>query len=88
MAIRVEFYGVPRVRAGITETTSAGRRLEHVLTDLETRFPGLAECCIAGGKLRPGYVANLDGQRFTTDEQTELSAYNSVLILSADAGGA
>lgn len=88
MAIQIEFYGIPRARAGIAETTSDGQSLGLVLADLEARFPGLAECCIADGKLRPGFVANLDGHRFTTDEHTDLAPFGSVLILSADAGGA
>ena len=87
MTIRVEFYGIPRQRAGVAETTATGDRLGEVLADLETRFPGLAECCIEDGRLRKGYVANLAGKRFVTDPATPLTSEESLLILSADAGG-
>ncbi len=87
MPIRVEFYGIPRARAGVAETTATGTRLGDVLADLEFRFPGLADGCIENGRLRPGFMANLDGRGFTTDPDCDLSGLESVLILSADAGG-
>jgi molybdopterin converting factor small subunit len=87
MAIRIEFYGIPRARAGVAETTAVGARLGDVLADLEARFPGLADGCIENGRLRPGFMANLDGRQFTTDPDCDLTEFKSVLILSADAGG-
>lgn len=87
MQVRVEFFGVVRARAGTVETTATGPTLGDVLTDLAGRFPGLAEGCIAGNQLRPGFTANLDGDRFVTAPETQLSAGQSVLLLSLDAGG-
>ncbi|NIL96407.1 MAG: hypothetical protein GTO53_05640 [Planctomycetales bacterium] len=87
MSIRVEFFGIPRQRAGVAATTATGRRLGDVLAELERKYPGLAECCIRAGRLEPGYTANLGGNRFVTDPETELAAADVLLILSADAGG-
>ena len=87
MTIRVEFFGIPRQRAGVAATTAQGRRLGDVLAELENKFPGLAECCIREGRLQSGYTANLGGDRFVTDPETELARDDVLLIFSADAGG-
>ena len=87
MSIRVELFGIPRHRAGVAETTAEGPDLGGVLGDLALRFPGLAESCFDGPRLRPGYVANVNGDQFVTDPQTQLCAGDALLILSADAGG-
>jgi molybdopterin converting factor small subunit len=87
MLITVELFGIPRERAGIAKTPADGARLDEVLSDLARRFPRLAEGCILHGVLRPGYLANLNGQRFVSDPSTPLASGDSLLILSADAGG-
>lgn len=87
MPITVELFGIPRQRAGLAQTTASGARLDEVLADLAQQFPRLAEECIAGGQLRHGYLANLNGQRFIADPATPLAAGDALLILSADAGG-
>ena len=87
MAIQVEFYGIPRQRAGVATALAGGPRLKDVLAQLENEFPGLKGTCINDGQLLPGYVANLSGEDFVTDPETKLSDNESVLILSADAGG-
>ena len=87
MPVNVELFGIPRARAGITTTTATGRCLGDVLADLATRFPELAATCIDGRRLRPGFTANLDGQRFITDPDTRLKDGDRLLLLSLDAGG-
>jgi molybdopterin converting factor small subunit len=87
MDVTVEFFGIPRQRAGVAETTSRSGRLGDVLADLERRFPGLTEDCLADGRLRPACVANLNGEAFVSDPATILSPGDALLILSADAGG-
>lgn len=87
MSIRVELYGIPRERAGTACTSAAGRRLGEVLSELASRFPRLAETCFAGSQLKAGYVANLNGRQFVSDPRTALEPGDSLLILSADAGG-
>jgi molybdopterin converting factor small subunit len=87
MSVHVELFGIPRERAGIAETTAEGSRLGEVLLDLARRYPRLGETCFEGGRLQAGYVVNLNGQRFVLDPATEVQPGDSLLILSADAGG-
>jgi molybdopterin converting factor small subunit len=87
VSIRVEFYGIPRQRAGVAfvevDVSSLGEALAAVCVDV----PDLVGCCIENGRLLDGYLANINGQRFTTDPSTSLQPGDSVLILSADVGG-
>jgi len=87
MQIIVELFGIPRSRAGIAKTTAEGDCLGDVLVDLAVRFPELAETCIEGRSLRPGYTANLRGERFVTDPETVLNDGDTLLLLTLDAGG-
>lgn len=87
MSIRVEFYGIPRQRAGVAATTANSGPLADVIEDLALRFPKLAETCFSENGLAAGYVANLRGDRFLTNPQTNIAAGETLIILSADAGG-
>ncbi len=85
--IHVELFGIPRSRAGVEKTTASGPCLGDVLLDLSERFPALAKECIDGRNLRAGYTANLRGERFITDPDTQLSDGDTLLLLTLDAGG-
>ena len=91
MIIQIEFYGIPRHRAGVATTTvevaGATVRLNDVFRQLRDRFPDLARDCFDPDGLRDGYAANVDGERFVTDTSTPLADGSCLLILSADAGG-
>ena len=87
MLIEVEFFGIPRARAGVEKATAKGECLGDVLADLAASFPDLADACIEGQHLRPGYTANLRGERFVTDPETTLSEGDTLLLLNLDAGG-
>ena len=87
MQVTVELFGIPRARAGVAQTVANGQCLGDVLADLAKRFPSLAESCIEGRTLRPGFTANLRGDRFVTAPDTLLSDGDTVLLLSLDAGG-
>ncbi len=82
----VEFLGVPRQRAGISELEVQASTLGQMLTVLATRFPGFA-ALVAHDRLHPSMAANLNGDRFVSDPATVLLDGDHVLILSADAGG-
>ena len=84
--MHVEFFGVPRERAGISELEVHADTLGQLLGTLAVRMPSLSEI-IRDDRLHPAFVANLNGDRFVTDPRTPLRAHDSVLILSADAGG-
>ena len=91
MAIRVEFFGIARQRAGVAELTIALPRTEaalaEVLGELAARLPDLSGEWIADGRLHASLTANLDGVRFVSDPATVVRDGQSLLILSADAGG-
>jgi molybdopterin converting factor small subunit len=87
MSITVEFFGIPRERAGASSATVEAAQLGKLFHALALRFPRLAEVCFEGDRLRPGYIANLNGERFISDPATSLADGDAVLILSADAGG-
>jgi molybdopterin converting factor small subunit len=84
--LRVEFLGVPRERAGVSELELQADTLGQLLVALAARFPSLGDLVAADG-LRPSFVANLNGDEFVSDPGTRLAKDDCVLILSADAGG-
>ena len=49
MSIHVEFYGIPRSRAGTADAAAEGATLGEVLSHLARQFPDLAADCIADG---------------------------------------
>jgi molybdopterin converting factor small subunit len=84
--MQVEFLGVSRQRAGIAELAVEATTLGELLLTLSDRLPSLSDV-IVGNRLHPAFVANLNGDEFICDPDTKLNATDSVLILSADAGG-
>jgi len=86
-AVTVEFYGVPRLRAGRAELAVPAGPLAAVLAAVERTCPGLAGLVGAGGRVAPHYLLSLDGRRFVNDPEEVLAAGERLLLLSADAGG-
>jgi molybdopterin converting factor small subunit len=84
--MHVEFLGVPRERAGVSVVELQADTLGQLLGVLVARFPSLDELVMVD-RLRPSFVANLNGDQFVSDPETELKEDDCVLILSADAGG-
>ena len=84
--MRVEFFGLPRQRAGISEMELEAETLGQVVETLAFRFPSLHEL-IQANRLHPALAASLNGDRFIHDPCTRLGKNDCVLILSADAGG-
>ncbi|MFN0197375.1 MAG: MoaD/ThiS family protein [Planctomycetaceae bacterium] len=85
--IRVEFYGIPRSRAGIEALDVHEGSLSEVLRTLGERLPRFADDCLDGSDLRSGFLACINGKQFTTDGGQTLHDGDSLLILSADVGG-
>jgi molybdopterin converting factor small subunit len=90
MAIRVEFFGIARERAGVSELILDLRQsatpLSEVLDEIAARIPALGEL-IVKGRLHQSLTANVNGARFVHDPATMIRNSQSLLILSADAGG-
>lgn len=84
--MHVEFFGIPRARAGVAGVKMHAKTLGQLLAELATEVPALNEL-IEGRQLRQSFVANLNGDRFIRDPETPLDENDRVLILSADAGG-
>jgi len=82
----VEFFGVPRQRAGVCQLEVKADTLGQLLRTLAAHIPSLGEL-IAVDRLHSAIVANLNGDRFVSDPGTPLQEGDRVLILSADAGG-
>jgi molybdopterin converting factor small subunit len=82
----VEFLGIPRERAGISEMEVEAGTLGELFGALTTRCPGLRELMTADG-LHPSVAANLNGDLFVSDPATPLADNDRLLIISADAGG-
>jgi molybdopterin converting factor small subunit len=82
----IEFLGIPRERAGISEIEIHADSLGQALAGLAARLPGFGDL-IEGDRLHPSIAANLNGDRFVRDPATPVAAGDRLLILSADAGG-
>jgi sulfur-carrier protein len=91
MAIRVEFYGIARQRAGVSELAldvpAGAMRLGDALAEVRGQLPQLGAELVSGSRLHESLTANLDGIRFVSDPATLIRDGQSLLILSADAGG-
>ncbi len=87
--VQVEFYGIPRVRAGVARTTARGGSIAQVLQDLAGRFPNFGRECLhpETEELRPEYALCINGESFVRASETRLVDGATVLILSADVGG-
>jgi molybdopterin converting factor small subunit len=83
----VEFFGVPRSRAGRSELELPVGTVGEILARVEAACPGLQGLRQADGRLAAHYLLSLDGREFLTDLNRLLSPGDRVLLLTADAGG-
>jgi molybdopterin converting factor small subunit len=84
--MHVEFLGIPRERAGVSEVEIEAQTLGQLLGALANRFPDLRELITERG-LHPSVAANLNGDEFVSDPDRALAANDQLILLSADAGG-
>ena len=84
--MHVEFLGIPRERARVSEVEIDARTLGQAFRVLIERFPALRELISEGG-LHGSVAANLNGDLFVSDPKTPLGASDRVILLSSDAGG-
>jgi molybdopterin converting factor small subunit len=85
--VTVEFFGIPRQRAGQAELAVPSGTIAEALLAVEKACPGLAGLIQLDGKLTPYYSLSVNGRRFTTGLQQRLAPGDRLLLLSADAGG-
>ena len=84
--MHVEFLGIPRERAGVSELEMTAETLGQALTALAVRFPQLRDLVVEG-RLHPSLAVSLNTDVFISDPATHLAEDDRLLILSADAGG-
>jgi hypothetical protein len=82
----VEFYGVPRKRAGRAAIAVAAGTIAEILHAVARACPGLADV-VQDSQLNPHYLASRDGHGFVVDLQLTLLPGERLLLLSKDAGG-
>ncbi len=90
--LRVEFYGVARLRTGrdaVVLCLPAGATLGDALEHLAGILPELVGAVVAADRrsLAAGSIASLDGARFTRDPGSPLPAGKPLLLLPASSGG-
>jgi hypothetical protein len=83
----VEFYGIPRQRAGRAELALPAATVSELLQRVEQACPGLTDLRQGDGRLSLHYLLSINGQQFVTDPQQPLRPGERLLLLSADAGG-
>jgi molybdopterin converting factor small subunit len=85
--VTVEFYGIPRQRAGRAELVVRAGTVAEVLASVQKSCPGLAGLLPDQGRLAPEFLLSIDGQRFAAGLSEQLRSGQRLLLLSADAGG-
>jgi len=85
--VTVEFYGVPRQRAGRAELAVAARTVAELLEAVERACPGLMGLRRPDGRLAAHYLLSIEGRQFVTEVGQELRPGDRILLLSADAVG-
>ena len=84
--VTIEFYGIPRERAGRAELTVQAATVADALAAVQRHCPAWDDLR-RDGRLAPHYRLSVDGQRFVTEMSERLTAGTRLLLLSADAGG-
>ena len=85
--VTVEFYGIPRQRAGRADLNVPAGNVAELLAAIAQHCPALADLRRPDGRLAAHYLISLDGRCFINDPGSELRPGDRVLLLSADAGG-
>ncbi|GAB3707372.1 MoaD family protein [Nocardiopsis oceani] len=90
MAIEVR---IPTILRNLTDDAKvvegSGSTISELITDLDSRHPGIAERLVEGGKLRRfiNVYLNDEDVRFVGGLEAELSDGDNVTVLPAVAGG-
>lgn len=85
--IIVEFFGIPRRRAGVARANLTAATVAQALTEIQRRYTQLQDLQDPDGKLNPHYLLSVDGRMFVADSHLTLEPQSRLLLMSADAGG-
>jgi hypothetical protein len=86
-AVTVEFYGIPRQRAGRGELTVTAGPMADVLAAIQIACPMLVGLVDNQGHVAGHYLLSLNGEYFVSDLGHTVKPGDRLLVLSADAGG-
>ncbi len=86
-AVMIEFFGVPRRRAGRAELPVEADTAAAALARVAEACPDLGGLVTPEGRLAPAYLLSVGGERFIVDLAEPLPDGARLLLLSADAGG-
>jgi len=85
--IAIEFYGVPRLRAGTGLLHLEASTVGQALRELGRVCRALESSVLRPELLHAVYKLSLNGERFVSDPETPLTDGDVLLFLSADVGG-
>lgn len=85
--IRVELYEGARQIAGVATLDVEATTLGEALDAVRARHPELEPRVLVPGGLAPHWRASVGGRRFVEDPATPLADGETVLLVSALAGG-
>jgi molybdopterin converting factor small subunit len=87
--ISIEFYGVPRLRAGTPMLRLEASTVGQALRELGRIRPALEDWVLrrGTGTIHDAFKLSLNGERFVSDPDTPLREGDTLLLLSADVGG-
>ena len=84
--VTVEFFGIPRQRAGRAELTVQAKTVGEALRAVAETCPALAGM-VSEGRLAAHHLLSVNGTRFVADLSESVRFQDRLLLLSADAGG-
>jgi molybdopterin converting factor small subunit len=84
--IVVEFYGIPRLKAGVRQLHVSAATVAEALAAVAQQCPSLSEV-VQAGRIAPQYLLSINGRRFSEDLLQPLAPHDQLILLSADAGG-
>ena len=87
MSVRIELYEGARQLAGIDALDVEARTLGDALQALALAHPALAGRVVDGDRLATHWRANRNGDAFVDDPDAPLTDGDTLLIVSALAGG-
>ncbi len=85
--VTVEFYGVPRLRAGCERLHVEAGTVGEALAAVLRACPGLSELVQADGRLSSHFLLSINGRHFNRSPHQPLAPGDQVILLSADVGG-
>ena len=85
--VRIELYGVPRLRAGASYAEVPAGTLASVLQALARALPGLEPEILCAGRLTEHALIAIDGREFVADPALVIAGGSVLVLISAQAGG-